>query len=508
MARIRHGEVVSLDQVRAASAEILEINSKLRFASAPARIGSLTSFDYLFPQLQANADALLPIEKSNETVRNLIRLGETMNESGDDPAFDSTIPSAYTYFGQFLNHDITLEAQSDGIVDLDRADLTPLPLNEIRQNIKNGRTPTLDLDSVYGTTSDGWQVPRHCDELLLGPVNLSGGRPKNRGIFNDLKRKPPALDKPEIDREAIIGDARNDENLIISQLHVAFIHAHNALVDRGLTFNEARKSLVQHYQWLVIQDFLMRVADTEIVSKILKYGNGIYRPSLCDLYIPLEFSVAAFRFGHSMVRKSYDYNVNFGKSQATLTRLFDITTFNGLPATVEQIPEAWIIEWKNFLEGPNFARRIDTRLVEPLFQLLGPIGKPMKGVRGSLAITNLLRGYLLRMPVGQAVAAVLGEPALSPEEIDNASANAEQSKVLHKSGFLERTPLWYYILAEAAQRDSLGPVGSTIVAEVLIGVVRWSEHSILSQPGWKPTLGSTPGVFMLPDLFKLGSVWS
>ena len=162
----------------------------------------------------------------------------------------------------------------------------------------------------------------------------------------------------------------------------------------------------------------------------------------------------------------------------------------------------------NFLDGgTNAARRIDTRLVDPLFALPDVIGQPLPD-EARLAVRNLLRGYLLRIPTGQAVARVLGVHVMSAEEIEKAAASDRQREVLRKSGLSTRTPLWYYILAEAASHlpDHLGPVGSTIIAEVLIGLVRRSEDSILSGAGWKPTLGDTPGRFTLLELLRLAGV--
>ncbi len=86
----------------------------------------------------------------------------------------------------------------------------------------------------------------------------------------------------------------------------------------------------------------------------------------------------------------------------------------------------------------------------------------------------------------------------------------DQPAILKESGFLTRTPLWFYILAEAAfysRGHHLGPVGSTIVAEVLIGILHNSTDSILGDPHWRPTLGDTPGQFDLEDLLKLAGVF-
>jgi hypothetical protein len=133
-------------------------------------------------------------------------------------------------------------------------------------------------------------------------------------------------------------------------------------------------------------------------------------------------------------------------------------------------------------------------------------------------VRNLLRGYLLRLPTGQAVAQALKDqlagvrdiPVLGPNRIRNGAASQEQVQVLEDAEFLRRTPLWYYILAEAALLEDgqrLGPVGGTIVAEVLVGLIRRSENSILGPSGFEPTLPSAqPGTFTLTDLLRVGRV--
>ncbi|HET8670432.1 MAG TPA: peroxidase family protein, partial [Candidatus Saccharimonadales bacterium] len=248
MARIQHGEVASLQEVEKAVTSLKQENEKLGMAAAPLREAGLTRFDYMFPQLQANG-SLLVSEKPEKLVEDLIHLGYTMNDQDENKEFDSGIPAAYTYFGQFVAHDITLELQSDQIAKLTDPKLVPLTSNVVRSSIKNRRSPTLDLDCVYGVTSDGSPVPRVGHALAVGVVSKSGDRPQGTDENNDLPRKPPSKNPPT-DREALIGDARNDQNLILAQLHVAFLRAHNSLVNDGMTYSKARKALVEHYQWL------------------------------------------------------------------------------------------------------------------------------------------------------------------------------------------------------------------------------------------------------------------
>src|SRR5262249_10031790 len=160
MARVRHGEIISLNQLEKAVSDIRKLNAALGLTSAPVKILGLTPYDYMFPKLQSDPDALLPDDKPAKTVESLIALAQTMRETGGTPDLDSPISAAYTYFGQFVSHDITLDLQSDEISNLNDPKLRPLSQDFIRNNIKNRRTPVPDLDSVYGVTSDGTPVPR------------------------------------------------------------------------------------------------------------------------------------------------------------------------------------------------------------------------------------------------------------------------------------------------------------------------------------------------------------
>jgi hypothetical protein len=345
-----------------------------------------------------------------------------------------------------------------------------------------------------------------------------GNRPVGKGADNDVPREPQSP-IPSHDRAALIGDPRNDENVIVSQLHLAFLRAHNAIVGAGSTFNQARTLLRQHYQHIVLSEYLPTVADPAIVSSILQNGNRFFNPSDAAFFMPLEFSFAAFRFGHTMVRDQYDFNINFGPqgrlSTAPLSLLFTFTALSGQLGESLTLPENWIIEWERFVgtSNTNFARQLDTKLVEPLFALQSLEGVPGADDGARLAERNLLRGYLVRMPTGQAVATAIGETPLTAQQIRDAAVSPVQVAALQAGSFDSRTPLWYYILAEARhagnQGNHLGPVGSTIVAEVLIGLIRRSEDSILVQPNWAPTLPTaTAGTFALADLLRLAGVFA
>lgn len=521
MARLPHGHHITTGDTQEASAEISKLSADVPLAFAMVQPAELHEFDFMFPALQADPGSLLPEDPG--TFTKLVNLGRTMRDRGraapNDPG-DANIPAAYTYFSQFVDHDLTLEALSASLPELLDPSLAPMPIPQIKSTLKNMRTATLDLDNVYSAPA-----PRDAtnpDKMALGRVSSTGAgaiprsRPAGKGDDNDVPREPRSAD-PTRDRAALIGDPRDDENTIISQLQVAFLKAHNRLVDEGNTFEEARTILRRHYQHVVIHDYLRRVADPTVVDDVLQNGPKAFDPAASNFFMPLEFSVAIYRFGHTMVRNAYNFNVNFNFSGppaigATLGLLFTFTALSGELGGSDTLPENWIIEWERMVDaGQPFdkTRRMDTKLVEFLFDLRTVQGTSEVGDGARLAVRNLLRGYLLRMPTGQAVAAALGIPVLKPVDLEQAAADAEQLQALQDGGFLERTPLWYYILAEGAHSggNHLGPVGSTVVADVLIGLARRSADSIFDVPNWRPTLpSSTPGQFELRDLLAFAGV--
>lgn len=469
-----------------------------------------TLFGYMFPQLVNDPDSRLPQNdpaQVREVRENLKALGELMATQSADKG-DSTIAAGYTYWGQFIDHDVTLNDLSPlagrDIVDV----FEPMAPGEVIRTIVNLRRPTLDLDSVFGDGPRGEAAHFYQPDgirLKIGSNVIDGGGatpPPASDLNRDLPRDPNAL--------PLIGDARNDENLIVAQLHVGFMRFYNAVVDRlaanGLSGVDLLKQAVKlvrwQYQWLVVNDYLMTVAQKDVVQDVVDHGGKFFRPSADDAFepfMPLEFSVAAFRFGHSMVRADYDFNRNFGRNRggpgillpdASLDLLFRFTGTGGFNGT-KVLPHNWIIEWDRFFpdKNTNMARKIDVGLALPLAQLPNETNTLMK----HLAVRNLLRGYLFSLPTGQAVAATMAEAPLTADELKRGNS-PEMNTLLERSGFLSQTPLWYYVLKEAEVRadgNTLGPVGSRIVAETIIGLLRSDRSSYLNQtPEWTPEHGA------------------
>ena len=445
------------------------------------------------------------LEKFRPDPDALIALGKAMDETpsvGDHP----DLPAGFTYFGQFLDHDLTFD-QTQGLPD---GELSP-------EEIVLGRSPSLDLDSLYGRGPDRETKRIYADDkihLRIGQTSVAGSPNEAEGLVlpNDL----PRGDNPARLVEATIGDSRNDENLAVAQTHLAFLKFHNAVVDRlaaagssGVDlFNEARRLVTMHYQWIVLHDFLPRIIEQDVLDDVLASGRKFYQIEPGQMpTMPIEFSVAAYRLGHSMIRDTYSWNRNF--EPATLGLLFFFSGGSGDMGG--NLPSNWIIDWRRFydfsgvpgVDAPpdrNHTRPIDTALAVDLGTLPGFPADD----KASLAVRNLLRGRLVGLPSGQAVAAAIGAPALTPEQVRRGRHEA----ILREHDLDTQTPLWYYILKEAEVLhggERLGPVGSRLLAETFVGLIEGSQVSILAdEASWRPTLPSRqPGRFTMVDLLLL-----
>jgi len=511
-----------------------------------------TDFDYMFPDLANDTDSKLPSNDTETTINNLKALAEALIDSPPDASLkDSTIPTIYTYWGQFIDHDVTANTdRTAGDSDITKDKFLPLSPNDVTSKLKNLRRPQLDLDSVYGDGPDG-DAHLFYDgaKFRLGKVRLNPPAPAPSEIpgdqvhaGNDVERDLPRIgalidanlatpedfeetlrNSPQFRNLAWIGDMRNDENTIVAQFHQAVLRFHNNVVDR-LTettslegndlFREARKLTTWHYQWLVINDYLRTITYPGVVDDILCRGRQFYDPDNSREFMPLEHSVAAFRFGHTMVRDSYDFNRNFGKESKVIPSagfnfLFQFTGGGGFDGN-EILPFNWVIEFDRFTnhgssDSKHFARKVDTLLAPELGNL--PIEEKrdedgniivqtprVVNILKHLATRNLLRGYQLNMPTGQAIAKRMDIKPLTEKEFRTSNSQAIDD-ALDAGGFIKKTPLWYYILKESEVRahgNCLGEVGSRIVAETFVGLIEKDPSSFRNKDwhhNWHPGLG-------------------
>jgi hypothetical protein len=447
-----------------------------------------------------------------ENLANLTLLGQKMSADFDPPTDgkdpeESGIPALYTYLGQFIDHDITFDPASS------------LQMQDDPDALTDFRTPAFDLDNVYGRGPD--DQPYMYDGmngfLLGGP--LTGGNPGATDLPRNTAKVPRAL----------IGDPRNDENSIVSQLQGLFHRFHNrTLTDNpNAPFEEVQKLVRFHYQYVILNDFLPRIVHSSVIADLKTSGQ--YDRSKLKFFhwknlpfMPVEFSVAAYRLGHSMIRPGYRLN----DDDSTLLPIFmtpqakaqgftdDLTGFRAMGTNRA-------IDWGRFIDIDTrrydgtvdqnkkrlqLAYRIDTSVVNPLSQLPPAVASNPS----SLAQRNLERGWRLGLPSGQHVAQAMHVPVMQDKDIligkavDQPAAGEELFSIATVSPvFVKNCPLWTYILAEAIHHQEtvnipvsesisittprLGPVGGRIVAEVFLGLIFGDNHSLLSlEPTWQP----------------------
>ena len=388
------------------------------------------SYARMFPELPA-------FQADEQFLRALGRAGGVCDCGDVDDSADSLGDTAagWPILGQFVAHDIT-------------ADRSVLRSHANTRELLNARSPQLNLECLYGDGPTGHPFLYQRDDpakFLLGP---EGG---------DLQRN--------VDGIAIIGDPRNDSHMLISQLHLAMLKAHNAFVDEARrtgtsndrVFEEAARQLRWHYQWIILNEFLPALVGETLVKQVLREGPKWVHP-VHGAFIPLEFADAAYRYGHSQIRHRYQLNL-----QTDPVPLFpDLLGFRAVPRERK-------VDWTLFFDSPGTtlaqrSKKIDGKLVRALIVLpVAVSGECEIEDYHSLAVRDLQRGQGVGLPSGEAVARYMGIIPLTEEQVGIASTSWQGE-----------TPLWYYILREAdtcAGGRRLGPVGGRIVADVLVGLI-------------------------------------
>lgn len=474
---------------------------------------------------------------------------DALGDSMFDPANPSppvALPPILTYFGQFIDHDITAntDRKVEGVSDIEGV-FNPTSRADVMAGVDNLRDGSLGLDSLYGDSVGQDPFSAKLARLMRHPTltrKMRLGIPQSTpegpitppaDSATDLLRLGFLLDRGDLteaelsalppDRRgaffkngsvlrqrAIVGDFRNDENLLIAQLQVAFLRFHNKLADLVPTFDEARKLTRYHYQWLVAHDYLPSLCDRSVVDELIATGSPMYGaffdanvPAMAPkMPMPLEFSVAGYRFGHTMVRGGYDHNRVFGRPEPGKPNILPFAAFNLLFAFTgdgemsgqsnTQLPDNWVIDWSRFVNAESPARSakgLDTRIDKPLDDM---VNQPA-GIFKNLAKRNLRRGYRLNLPSAQAcIAGINASGHFRPITVMD-PATIMQGRNIAGADFGTTTPLWFYVLREAETLGSghLGPLGTHIVAGTLLGLIIKDQSSYWNDTSaghrWSPS---------------------
>lgn len=388
----------------------------------------------------------------------LLRLAAALVEAAGGSGDNHVLPAGYTYFGQFVDHDVTFDPGAPGA----------------------GRTPALDLDSVYG-----------------GNARYGYGT----GPFREAKlRIGEGGDLPRRDGRAEIGDARNDENLIVSQLHRLFLRFHNRVVDHvakrspharpDVVFARSRALVTRHYQWLIVNDLLPRLVGDAVLQAV-----HAERPRTRE--VTTAFKSAAYRFGHAMIRE--DYRLNGAEPNVPLFHPRGPDGERHLGG-FRPLPRELRIDWKHFFRVEPQTRPQPSRLIDPwLSRELSFVPRVEQPMAWLDLQQNGQDGAVFTPQMAEAPEEALTARELLPEplgELDPAT----------RALVLERTPLWYFVLCEAEAREGgirLGPIGGRIVARTLLGLLYADPESYLAtNPGWKPSGVLQPSFTSVADLIR------
>jgi hypothetical protein len=437
----------------------------------------------------------------------------------------SRIPAGFTYLGQFIDHDLTFDKTN-----------VMLGANVSPAQLLQARSPSLDLDSLYGAGPQDPESAKFYDpdgiHLKMGKTVAFEGIPAKDGF--DLPRG--AGNTAAQKRKAVIPDPRNDENLAVAQTHLAFIRFHNRVVDSlpasvpaSQRFAQARELVTKHYQWMIRTDYLPRICARGVVNNVFNQGRKAFEvgvPPTDVPTMPIEFSVACFRLGHSMIRRAYNWNKIFDDGFGSLDLLFRFSGTGGNLDRQPRLPSTWIADFRRLYDFKqankpelavpaakfNRAMRIDTTLVNPLRNLptgtFGGASAPENDPRRNLAFRNLTRARMVRLATGQQMVTFLKSKGvnltrLTRAQIRNGKNGADLDSLTgaQRDALLRDTPLWFYILREAElNRGRLNGVGARIVAETFHRAIEGSQASIVRDLTWRPTLGPDNGAFRMVDL--------
>lgn len=524
-----------------------------REAAPSPRNPGKSRYCYLFPEAAGEAAAGIFSDSpgdEQETIRRLLEIATWLEQQNsaivrDDPQLRIPVPAAFTYFAQFVNHDLSapvggmlhdVNAIQDAVTIVDQ----PLfagktwrgSVADILLHFQNEHEHPLTLSSLYGEGPHAIAGRQPAGEILrlydadrlrfrLGtayhaPDSDFAGMTVHEAAT--VVRKPGARDIPrETDRAqpaaALIADRRNDENLILSQIHLAMMLLHNKAVDALLPlfadhskcFAEARSLVTRHYHWCILYDLLPALLSKSVLATLDFNAPARLKQPL----VPLEFTTAAFRFGHSMIADSYDFNANFGlesiiSPRASLLQLFGFTTKGGMGGFGSHcpLPDHWLPDWDRLTdplrEGSTRSDSIDMSFAQ---MMMNVVPQHSDGL-SSIIARNLARGFHRRIAFGQVLARQYRVPVLSEDELRAAMPRGLASDPQHpetaaqaqqRQALLRETPAWLYFLCEAKAREGgarLGATASHIIADTFAGLLQANADSILGAGGrnWTPSM--------------------
>ena len=375
-------------------------------------------------------------------------------------------------WGQFLDHDLGLtdgnqepahipvpagdpwfDPQSTGtqIIPFSRSLYDPETGTDNPRQQENEITAWIDGSMVYGSSEERlfalWDPE-------TGRLRTSEGDrlPYNEASLNNANgfvRDPTTL--------FLAGDVRANEQVGLAAMHTLFVREHNRLVDsyRGNAdkrFRKARRMVIAQIQHITYTEFLPALIGPDALEPYCGYDWSIH-PGLFN-----EFSVAAFRLGHSMVNEQlarFDASGNPAPGPLSLREsFFNAPTHLQKGSDLEPVLRG--LAWQTH-------QRVDVHVVESLRNFL--FGPPGSGGLDLVSL-NIMRGRDHGVPSYNEMRMLMGLGRV--ESFADITPSPELQRKLEEAyGRVDLVDLWVGGLAEEPLYDEgsqVGPLFRAIVA--------------------------------------------
>ena len=483
----------------------------------------------------------------------MAKLTQRIRRSGVGADDNSALPSGYTYLLQFIAHDMVDSVLSFNIHD---PDIVPGARNGRSEPLcletLYGAGPDECPQAYEYTTQQQIRglIPRirlRIAERATEPLAQGNPYCPFRDIARNTSQKTSTgQDASPLLTEAMLADPRNDAHALISQMTVLFQLLHNhviALLEaaiapfaaqgevprRELAYREfqcARLVVTHIYRNIITKDVLKHILDEAVYHRYLTDAS---LPRDQAPGIPLEFSFGAFRFGHAIVRDQYTVNSQ-SREQPTsgALRRSSLLAHQGLLP----IKSDWLVDWAHFFDTgngivPNFSKRIGPRYPEALKDDLLLFPAKVDGVdagglmdrdllssayAGLLSVPALIRkmqerGFDMVEDLAQwqePMRAWLTQvPGLLPgQQVPLSADDPDLARILIDP------PLPFFVLFEAARIGRadeaqggrrLGPLGSVIVAETILGAIKAHPIGNDNEPLQVQIRACGEALFNMPD---------